>query len=124
MSGPTSSPPAEWTREYAERVVEDFLRSGMTVDDFAQKRGFSKQRVAWLQREAKRRKPSTTLRIVELVPAELPIVEPTEVAPRPVEDHHAGRVQVLCPSGHTVLVGGDLTAALTATFRALREGAC
>jgi hypothetical protein len=123
MPGPSSSPPAEWTRAYAERVVDDFLQSGMTAEAFAQKHGFSAPRVAWLREQGRRRGQLSKPRIVELVPAGRAAGEP-EAAPLGEAGGPSAPLRVLCPSGHTILVEGDLTAGLTATFRALREVTC
>ena len=111
-----SSPPADWSQEYAAQVVQDFLGSGLTAAEFARQRGFSARRSAWLQLQSERRGSASPPRLVELV-ASVPLA--------PEDGPHCDGLRIFCPSGHTVLVAaGDLTAALTATFRALREAAC
>lgn len=111
----------------------------MTVEDFARSRGFSAQRTRWLGEQCEQ--PSTQSRkIVELVPtgtravgvgggddgSGAPCVEPLQ-APKGEVGGAAPRLglQILCPSGHVVVVnGGELTATLTAALRALREAGC
>lgn len=137
MSPSSSLPPARWTPEYGRRVVEELRRSGMSVDDFAQSRGFSAQRTLWLS-EQNERHPTSSRRIVELVPAGERTAGGADDNPgvscaEPVQVPIAGvpgaapplGLRILCPSGHVVVVdGGELTANLTAALRAVREAAC
>lgn len=115
MSAPSHQPPAHWTPEFSQQILDEFRQSGLSASAFARRRGFSAQRVAWLRQQTEQGTDAAPPRVVELVPV--------GAAAEPLGPQ--GHLRICCPSGHTVeVVGADLLAMLTTTLRVLQGGAC
>lgn len=102
-----------WTSAHAEVVLREFDDSGLTLAEFARRRGLCVQRLRrWRDRLAP--EPVVVPRVVELVPAASEI-----------RDVRGGSIRLHCPTGHVVeLDDVDLAHGVLTVLRALAEAAC
>lgn len=97
-----------WTPARAAAVLRDLDGSGLTLAEFARRRGLSVQR---LRRWQDRLAPLAPPRLIELVPA-------AQVLP----SEQQGTVRLRCPSGHVLeLEDVQLVDGVATLLRALRE---
>lgn len=102
-----------WTPEHAAGVLRELDASGLTLAQFARRRGLCVQRLRrWRDRLVV--PPTVGPRLVELVPA--------VTAPH---DERVGSIRLHCPTGHVVeLDDVDLAHGVLTVLRALAEAAC
>ncbi len=98
---------SRWTREEAREVLSEQEASGLSVTEFARRRGLHPQRLYRWRATFREEQDGDGLRLVELVPqGETP----------------TGRLLLHAPTGHTLeLQGVDLVDGLRAALAALSE---
>jgi transposase-like protein len=57
-----------WTEADAQRVLDEWRRSGATLEAFARARGLVPQRIAWWRKRLEQQRPPTTA-VLTLIPA-------------------------------------------------------
>jgi transposase-like protein len=101
-----------WTHTHAQTIVEDLEASGLTMAEFARRRGLDVGQLRRWRIRIREETPSgggAGLRLVELVARRESI---------------GGRVQIRCPSGHVVeLEGVEIEEGLRAALNAIGGGA-
>ena len=111
-------PARRWTADDAAEVLEELDRSGLSLGAFARQRGLCAQRLRWWRGQLALRAQE------EPVPSAVPGVRLVELVP-PAAALAAPRLQVHCPSGHTIeLVDLDPAQGLPLVLAALRALSC
>ncbi len=96
-----------WTPAEARDVLDEAAASGLKFSEFARRRGIPAKRLYRWRRRFQKEKAPTPMAMVELLPPPAPA--------------HA-RVQIHCPSGHTVALEDiDPLASLRAVLMAICE---
>ena len=65
---------ARWTSQEASRVLEDWLRSGLSLSAFAREQGLNQQRLFWW-RSRLRESQTRALQLVPATPRQAPLIE-------------------------------------------------
>ena len=107
-----------WTRTQARKVLEEVEASGLSLAEFARRRGLQPERLSRWRVRFEQEAQAAAPRMVELVPRE------GQATARPGADalYEAVRTQlhIRCPSGHVVELGEvELQAGLRSIFAAM-----
>ena len=99
--------PKRWTKDQARSILRDHVQSGLSIAAFARLRGVHPERVRRLQARHRVESAAHAPRLVELVPPALP---------------ERVRLQIHCPSGHTIAFeDAGVVAGLRSALRAVAE---
>ena len=76
---PSTTSRRHWTEADARRVLDDWERTGGTLEAFARSRGLVPQRIAWWQKRLRERQPAAPAALT-LVPATVIGIDPADQA--------------------------------------------